>query len=82
MEFFIYLFGLFIIIVQFSYILYMDRLNREERERMLLKLMSADVTEYKAVTNPPDRDTPEQTDEYLPLEEVDIEKLMKAGDNT
>jgi len=82
MEFFIYTFFAVIIIAQFSYILYMDRLNREERELMLLKLMSADVTEYKAVASPPDRDTPEPKDTYLSLDEVSVETLMKADDNT
>lgn len=73
---------LLIIAAQMIYIVYTDRENRAERERMQLKIMSKDVTEYKEAIAPPDHDTPEQTDAYLPLEDVDIERLAQAKDNT
>lgn len=74
--------GLLVVIgVQFGYIVYTDRENRKEREKMHLKIMSKDVTEYKEAISPPDPDTPEQRDDYLELDEVDPEKLANAEDN-
>lgn len=71
-----------VIIGQFVYMIYVDKLNREERDKLHLKIMSRDVTEYKEATSPPDKDTPEQRDAYLPLEDISIETLSDALDNT
>lgn len=74
--------GLLVVITfQFGYILYTDRENRKEREKMQLKIMSKDVAEYKDAISPPDADTPEQRDEYLDVDEVDTDTLLKAEDN-
>lgn len=74
--------GLLIVIgALLSYIVYTDRENRKEREKMHLKIMAKDVTEYKEAIAPPDKDTPEQKDTYLELDEVDPEKLANAEDN-
>lgn len=72
---------LVVIAFQFGYIIYTDRENRKERERMQLKIMSKDVVEYKEAISSPDKDTPEQRDTYLELDEVDLEKLVNAEDN-
>lgn len=74
--------GLLVVIgLQFVYIVYTDRENRKEREKMQLKIMAKDVVEYKEAISPPDPDTPEQRDTYLELDEVDLEELAKAEDN-
>lgn len=74
--------GLFILIgCLFGYIIYMEKENRIERERLQLKLMSRDVTEYKDAISPPDKDTPEQRDTYLPLDDFSPEQLAEAEDN-
>ena len=68
-------------IVEFAYIVYQDFLNRREREKLQMKLISKDVTEYKEATEPPPKPAKSEENPYKPMEEVDTEKLMKANDN-
>ena len=75
--------GLLIVIgMQFAYMVYTDKQNRIERERTQLKVMSKDIAEYKDAISPPDKDTPEERDAYSPVEDVDLELLSEAIDNT
>ena len=67
-------------IVEFAYIIYQDFFNRQEREKLQMKLMSKDVTEYKEATEPTPKPAESVEDPYKPMEEVDTEKLMNAKD--
>lgn len=67
-------------IVEFAYIVYQDFLNRREREKLQIKLMSKDVAEYKEATEPPPKPAKSEENPYKPIEEVDTEKLMNAKD--
>jgi|SaaInlLV_10m_DNA_2_1039722.scaffolds.fasta_scaffold00537_11 hypothetical protein len=74
---------LFIIVLQTAYIVYKDISFGKERERHLLKIMSKDVVEYKEAVETVAEDTekePEQ--EIVPIEEISIEEMLLAKDNT
>jgi hypothetical protein len=74
---------LIIVVLQFAYILFKDMSFGDEREKMLLKLMSRDLTEYQLAVEPEAKDTPEPiVDERVPLEEVSAEELLKAIDKS
>ena len=68
-------------IVEFAYIVYQDFLNRKEREKLQIKLMSKDVAEYKEATEPKPKPAKSVESPYKPIEEVNTEKLMSADDN-
>jgi hypothetical protein len=68
-------------IVEFLYIVYQDFLNRQEREKLQMKLMSRDVDEYKRVTEKPEETQPQEESPYQSVDEVDIDKLLSAKDN-
>ena len=42
-----------VIVLQWAYIIYKEESIKKEREKLQLKLMSKDITEYKEVTEPP-----------------------------
>lgn len=68
-------------IVEFVYIVYQDLLNRKERDRLQMKLMSKDLSEYQAVAEKP-KDTPEpEPSPYISIDDVDVKKLLTANDN-
>jgi len=70
-----------IAIAEFAYIVYQDFLNRKEREKLQMKLMSKDVTEYKEATEPKPESAKSEESPYKPMEDIDTEKLMGADDN-
>ena len=70
-----------VILVLLIYIVYQDRLNRGERERMQLKLMSKDVNEYKEAVEPPAKDVVEKTNPHVSIEDVPLDRLLSAEDN-
>jgi len=70
-----------IVLLQFAYIIYKDEISKRERKDLQLKLMSKNVEEYKRVTEPLPKPTKQEKDPYIPIEDVDTEKLMKAKDN-
>jgi len=78
----IYLF--LIILLLLSYIVYESVASRKEREKLQLKLMSKDVTEYTGVTEkePELPDLTEKKEEFLEPEDVSTDKLLKANDTT
>lgn len=69
-----------VILLQFAYIIYKDRAERNERKDLQLKLMSKDVVEYKQATEPAPKDTVEKVDPYVNIEDVDLNKLISADD--
>jgi hypothetical protein len=74
-----YLFGVIILLILF--ITYQEYSNRQEREKLELKLMSKDVTDYKVNTEPQPKPLKEEPDEYIDTDEVSVDKLLKAKDN-
>lgn len=68
-------------IVEFVYIIYQDLLNRKERDRLQMKLMSKDLPEYKSIVDKPEESKEEPPSSHVPIEEVDIDKLLQAEDN-
>lgn len=71
-----------IILLQFLYIFYSDFASRREREALEVKLMSKDAAEYKTATEKPAENTPQKESEYVDVSEVEVEKLLRAEDNT
>lgn len=73
------IFYLVVIFLQFAYIVYSDIQNRGERERLSLKIMSKDATEYKDLTEKSgESSSEEEEDPYVTMEEAGIEKILKA----
>ena len=70
-----------IVVLQFAYIVYQDILNRKEREKLQLKLMSRSVEEYKEAVEPPAKEAKPEPNPYKNTSDVSTEKLMKAEDN-
>jgi len=70
----------FVVILQFIYIIYKDREERAEREKLQMKLMSKDVEEYKRAVDPAPKDAEEKKSPYVDLDDVPIDKLMRAED--
>ena len=68
-------------IVEFVYIVYQDFTNRKEREKLQIKLMSKDITEYKEAIEPKPKPTKSEESPYKPMEEINTDKLMSADDN-
>jgi hypothetical protein len=72
------LFG--VIVLLLLYVVYQDHSNRQEREKLELKLMSKDITEYKVNTEPLPEPKKEEPDEYLDTDDVPSSKLLTAKD--
>jgi len=71
-----------VIILQFIYIIYKDRAERAERENLQLKLISKDVSEYQKAVEKVPEDTVQNEEPYVPLEDVEVDKLIRAEDKT
>lgn len=69
-----------IAVLEFFYIIYQDIVNRRERDKLHLKIMSRDTTEYKKATEKPAKSSEPKEDPYVPLDDVPVEKLMRAED--
>ena len=70
----------FIIVLQFGYIIFKDVKVGQEREKMLLKLMSKDLREYKdAIETIADESTKQEAEIHVPIEEVSAEQILKAN---
>jgi hypothetical protein len=68
-----------VVLFQLGYLVYSDVQNRAERERLQLKLMSKDLTDYKSATEEAPKDgEKEEEDPYVTMEEAGIEKLLAA----
>lgn len=67
-------------ITELLYILYQDIANRKERDKLQMKLMSKDVDEYKRAVEKPPESEPEEESPYVPLDEVNVDKLLSADD--
>jgi hypothetical protein len=68
-----------IIVLQFVYIIFKDVKVGQERENMLLKLMSKDVQEYKDATNRfVEESTKSIVEDRIPVEDASVEQLLKA----
>lgn len=73
---------LFIIVIQFVYIVYKDISFNKERESHLLKIMSKNITEYKeAVEESPGDSTVPEEDFNIPIETASIEEILNAKVN-
>ena len=73
------IFLIVVIAFQFAYLVFSDFQNRAERERLHLKLMSKDLTDYKsAVEKEPEKSAVEEEDPYVTMEEAGVEKVLRA----
>jgi len=69
-----------VIVLLIIYAAVKDVLFYKEREKLQLKLMSKDVKEYISSTEPPPKDTKQQEDPFIPIEEATIDQILKAED--
>ena len=69
----------FIIVLQFGYIIFKDVKVGQEREKMLLKLMSRDIQEYKDfVETIADESVKEEVPVRIPIEDATVEQILRA----
>lgn len=69
----------FIIVLQFGYMIFKDVKVGQEREKMLLKIMSKDVYEYKDfVETIADESTKEEVPVRIPIEDATVEQILRA----
>ena len=82
MEIFLVTILIFIIFLQFAYIIYSDRESRKEREKLMLKFMSKDIQEYKQAIEPEpeNAESSDITDDYVDTDDLPIEVLLEAED--
>ena len=73
------LFGVVVLLI--FYIGYQDFSNRQEREKLELKLMSRDLTEYRVNTEPTPKPQKEEPEENVDTDDVPASKLLTAKDN-
>ena len=73
------LFGVIVLLI--TYIAFQDYSNRQEREKLELKLMSKDVTEYKVNTEPPPTPMKDEPEIYMDTDDVSPNKLLNAKDS-
>lgn len=68
-----------VVVLQFAYIVYSDIQNRRERELLQLKLMSANLQDYKSALEDTPKDSPkDEEDPYISMEEANIEQIVRA----
>jgi hypothetical protein len=80
MDVFIYLlFGVIVLLI--AYIAFQDYSNRQEREKLELKLMSKDVTEYKVNTESTPTPMKDEPEIYMDTDDVSPNKLLNAKDS-
>ena len=70
-----------IIILQWVYIIYKEESVKRERSDLQLKLMSKNLTEYKEVTELPEKNTEKEDSPYRDIEDIPVSKLLKAEDS-
>lgn len=70
-----------VIILQFAHIVYLEISSRAERERLSLKIMSKDITEYKvAMEGKVEEKKEEELDPYATIEEAGIKAVLEASE--
>ena len=69
-----------IVVIQFIYIIFKDITNARERERLQLKIISKDATEYKRVIDKEPEDGEDFEDPFIPVEEASVEQILKANE--
>jgi len=66
-----------IIVLQFGYIVFSDIQNRKER-----KFIQMNLEDFVDFEDTPEESIEEEDDPYLPIEEVGIERIIKAKDKS
>ena len=69
-----------IVVIQFIYIIFKDITNARERERLQLKIISKDATEYKRVIDKEPEKGESFEDPFIPVEEASVEQILKANE--
>ena len=69
-----------IIVLLIIYAATKDILSYKEREKLQMKLMSKDLSEYASVTEPPAEDGQSTEDPYIPIEDASLEQVLKSKD--
>lgn len=76
---------LFIIVLQFAYIVYKDVSFSKERDKLSIKSLSKDVDEYVAAVKsiePVKEEPKKEEDVYVAVEDLSVDEVLKAKDNT
>lgn len=76
---------LFIIVLQFAYIVYKDVSFSKERDKLAIKSLSKDVDEYVSAVKsiePDEKVKAVAEDTYISVEDLSVDEVLKAKDNT
>ena len=71
---------LIIIVLLIGYAVYKDVLFYKEREKLQMKLMSKDLTDYVVSSTPEPENAVQEENPYIPIEDATIEQILKAKD--
>lgn len=76
---------LFIIVLQFAYIVYKDVSFSKERDKLSIKSLSRNVDEYVSAVKsiePVEEEPKKEEDIYISVEDLSVDEVLKAKDNT
>lgn len=76
---------LFIIVLQFAYIVYKDVSFSKERDKLSIKSLSKNVDEYVSAVKsiePVEEEPKKEEDIYISVEDLSVDEVLKAKDNT
>jgi hypothetical protein len=73
---------IFIVILFIGYSVYKDFLFYKEREKLQMKFMSKNLTDYVSNTTATEENTKQNEDPFLPIEDASIEQILKTKDRT
>ena len=71
---------LIIIVLLIGYAVVKDVLFYKEREKLQMKLMSKDLSEYASVTEPEADNAPQEENPYIAIEDATYEQILKSKD--
>ena len=72
---------IFIVVALIIYTAFKDVIYYKEREKLQMKLMSKGLGEYVDTVNPArEENTVQEENPFIPIEEANIEQILKAED--
>ena len=75
-------FLLIVILAQLAFLAYSDYQNRLERDKLQMKLMAKDLSDYSSALEKDEESTPAvEEDEYIDIQEANIEQILRSRDS-
>ena len=72
-----------VVLIQFGYLIWLTHTFNKEKKQLLDRLMSRNFEEYRETVEPESKPVePPEPSPYVPVEEVSVDQLLQAKDNT